>query len=78
MKNYIELVVPTKILKSISCDRCGRTYQIENSFEYEEFFYINQVGGYHSIFGDGTKVTADLCQHCIKELLGEYFQYEDV
>lgn len=34
-------------------------------------------GGYSSIFGDGVIVRLDLCQYCVKKLLGEYLYNEE-
>lgn len=55
------------------CDRCHREMNNEaQDGEWEERIAISYRGGYHSIFGDGNLVECDLCQHCIKEILGKY------
>jgi len=38
--------------------------------EAQEFLSYSSVGGYASVFGDGAQVDFDLCQHCVKSLLG--------
>ena len=58
---------------SITCDRCGRSAENEpKNFEFEEYLSIDQVCGYGSIIGDGTRLQLDLCQHCVKELLSPF------
>jgi hypothetical protein len=55
---------------SIICDRCGRRAESDSDhFEYQEFLTIDNIGGYGSVIGDGTRLQLDLCQHCVKELL---------
>jgi hypothetical protein len=44
--------------------------------EWQESLQLRFTGGYGSVFGDGTKVAVDLCQHCVKELLGAYCRVE--
>lgn len=58
----------------IECDCCHKKFYKEDICERQEFLYIHQVGGYGSIFGDEAKIECDLCQHCIKELLGPYLR----
>lgn len=79
--------VTTQQLTAIKCDKCNKVYHSEeeemrdgmtvitdlkDTFEIEEFHHINFTGGYESVFGDQNKVECDLCQHCLKELIGEY------
>jgi hypothetical protein len=54
-------------------DRCGREAGVDDP-EAQEFTYIEAVGGYHSIFGDGSRVSLDICQYCLKETLGEWLK----
>lgn len=62
---------------SKECDRCHQIYDVDvNCMEAQEFHHINFVGGYGSIFGDGTVVECDLCQNCLKELLGEFIRID--
>jgi len=71
MKNYdIELVeVEKKTLKSVTCDVCKTEYSDE--FDIQEFHCIHFVGGYGSVFGDGSTIKADICQHCLKKTFGD-------
>jgi hypothetical protein len=57
------------------CDRCG--LEMESSRldeEWEERLSISFRGGYFSEFGDGSLVEGDFCQHCVKELLGQWLR----
>ena len=68
--------------ESITCDVCKKKYYYdrndrneginEDIMEIQEFHHIYFVGGYKSIFGDENVITGDICQHCLKEKLGEY------
>lgn len=63
--------VPTTLL----CDCCGREATIDGSdFEAQAFVSLNFVGGYNSIFGDGTQVCLDICQYCLNEKLGAWLK----
>lgn len=69
----------TEKLQAIVCDRCGRESDIEDTFgafEAVEFTSIQYVGGYYSIFGDGARISLDICQHCLKETLGEWLKID--
>jgi len=70
MKNYETktIEVEEKTLKSITCDSCKKEYN--DVYDTQEFLFINFVGGYGSVFGDGNEVEGDICQYCVKELLG--------
>ncbi len=54
----------------LKCDRCKREYL--DKLETQEFVKIDFIGGYGSIFGDGHSVEADICQHCLKEIMGSF------
>jgi antitoxin CcdA len=62
---------------SKTCDRCMLTATRETPFEFQEFVHIHFTGGYGSVFGDESFVEGDFCQHCVKELLGDYLRIED-
>jgi hypothetical protein len=70
--------VVTEETESVECDVCHQTYDCkEEIYETQEFLHINFTGGYESVFGDMNKVECDICQHCLKRLLGEYLRIDD-
>jgi hypothetical protein len=85
MKTYIERTFTdkVKITDTITCDVCGKKYferkedgnaNHDDAIEIQEFHCIDFVGGYGSVFGDGNRIKCDICQHCLKKLLGEYLK----
>lgn len=61
------------------CDRCGREAAVDiHEQEAEEFISIDRVGRYYSIFGDGNRISVDICQHCLKDVLGEWLRIGNV
>ena len=72
---YEDVQVWEKSVKSKECNKCHKKYDAVNDvFEIQEFLHFRNTGGYGSIFGDGAEIKLDLCQHCVKELLGPYLQ----
>lgn len=59
----------------VTCDRCGRE-MLPNDLdcEHQERLAVGFRAGYGSVFGDGSLVEADLCQHCVKEVLGPWLR----
>ena len=57
------------------CDVCKTTY--DDELEMQEFQHINFIGGYNSVFGDEERVVCDICQHCLKKMIGEYYRTDD-
>lgn len=73
-KQEVERKVPTHI----TCDICGTTYSYEDDvMEMQEFTCIRKRCGYSSVFGDGDVMEVDICQHCLKEKLGEYMRLNE-
>ncbi|HRQ56395.1 MAG TPA: hypothetical protein PLN31_03185 [Azoarcus taiwanensis] len=56
------------------CDRCGRAIPPQDHDEDQERLAIDFTAGYASVFGDGNRVQADLCQHCVKKVLGRWLR----
>lgn len=56
---------------SVKCDKCGKEYDA-NDLETQEFHHIKFCGGYASVFGDGTEVECDICQHCLHGMIGDF------
>jgi hypothetical protein len=74
----IKDVRPESFVKQIRCDRCGRLAEAGDAeLEFQEFVSIDLNAGYASIFGDGNHVQVDLCQHCLKDVLGRWLRVVD-
>jgi len=71
MRKYSIVEVKERKLTEWSCSVCGKDL-LADEFEAQEVFSFNQTGGYSSVFGDGAEIYIDICQHCMKEKLGEY------
>lgn len=65
-----------EIIHEMTCDRCKRRdYDI---IDIQEYLSWRMRGGYgNTAFGDMTRLSLDLCQHCTKEVLGEWIKVED-
>ena len=70
-----EETIIRKFVKAIICDCCKTEYA--DDIECQEFLHFWNKGGYGSVFGDGVVVRLDLCQHCIKKLLGEFIKWKE-
>lgn len=56
---------------SITCDVCKKTYDINDTFEIQEFYHITHQCGYDSVFGDNNILRVDICQYCFKKIIEE-------
>lgn len=79
MITYKEKTEIVKETEKIICDVCKKEflYNNENIMEIQEFHHINFRGGFESVFGDDVEVRLDICQHCLKEKLGQYMRFEE-
>ena len=70
-----ETVTAAQVVAAV-CDRCGRDMKRRGETDggWEERIAIAFRGGYNSVFGDGNAVELDLCQHCVKEVLGPWLR----
>jgi hypothetical protein len=50
----------------------------DNTFEIQEFKHLHFIGGYGSVFGDSDTFKLDICQHCLKSILGPYIRKIDL
>lgn len=55
------------------CNRCGRRLSIDDP-DWQERVSLSWRGGYDSLFGDGAEISIDLCQQCVKEILGPWLR----
>jgi antitoxin CcdA len=70
-KETVEKLIPV----SIVCDVCKKEYDCKaDVMEAQEFQCIKIEGGFSSVFGDGSRLIADICQHCTKKLIGPYLK----
>ena len=63
-------------IASIKCDICGKVYDADDH-EIQEFHHIDFFGGYGSIFGNGTQVNCDMCQHCLHKMIDDSWRCSD-
>ncbi len=72
---YEERQSTVKSLISVQCDKCKKKFKRDDDvLEIQEFHHIGFTGGYASVFGDGDIIECDLCQNCLKELIGNYYR----
>lgn len=57
-----------------TCDRCQRRLIPGEPGEWQERLSFEHSCGFDSVFGDGNTVSLDLCQHCVREVLGEWLR----
>ena len=76
MKKYITKTEEVQELSELVCDVCKKTFSNDNYIEWDEFTHISFQGGFGSVFGDSNLVTLDICQHCLKEKLGQYINID--
>ena len=81
MKNIGFVMQPPKqvaLVTGWTCDKCKKEYDIEDYMEIQEFHHISFFGGFGSVFGDETHVECDICQHCLKEMIGGIYRNTDI
>lgn len=71
MKTYKKITCSQ--VDQVTCDRCGRADEADD-FEGQEFLSHEMCGGYGSVFGDGHFIKLDLCQHCVRDVLGQWLR----
>lgn len=69
-------VRPEPFTSQIRCDRCG-LLAARGEVDFHEMTCIDAKAGEGSIFGDGSTVQVDLCQHCLKFTLGRWLRVID-
>jgi hypothetical protein len=75
MITYKIEMVERKVIDMIFCDRCEKV--IDNDMEEQELHFISFTGGYGSVFGDGVEVETVLCQHCLYELIKDFYKIKE-
>ncbi len=66
---YEEIKVKKATFKAFHCDKCKK--EIMETMELQETYRIQFTGGYGSVFGDGASIECDLCQRCLKDMIGD-------
>jgi antitoxin CcdA len=79
MRQYKDIEVKTRVCSEVTCDVCGKRIWPErgSSLDSQEAVHIEFTGGYGSIFGDESTFAVDLCQHCLKDRLGDVIRCID-
>jgi hypothetical protein len=79
MIKTVERLEKVQDVVSKTCDVCKKEYmdRQEDWVEMQEFHHIRLMGGYGSVFGDSCEWELDICQHCLKEKLGEYMRQKE-
>lgn len=73
MKNMEIVTQKVEQVVSFTCDCCKKEYN--DILEMQEFLSWEDTCGYGNIvFGDLNLVKIDLCQYCVKKLLGDYIR----
>lgn len=62
-----------QVLAACTCDRCKRRLT-PNDNEWQERLSFDHDCGFDSVFGDRNTVSLDLCQHCMREVLGRWLR----
>lgn len=62
----------------LQCDRCKMKLEPDTP-EFYDALHWEDIGGYGSIFGDGTKVSLTLCGPCLDAIAGHLLRkkYDD-
>jgi len=75
MKITEEKETIVRYVTAYKCSVCKKEYT--DIMELQEFSTIEFEGGYASVFGDGAVGRLDICQHCLKERLGEFVEWQE-
>jgi len=77
MIKYESQQIEQEVAKTVVCDICKKEFDtVKDDMDVQEFVFINFIGGFNSVFGDGAKVEADICQDCINDKLGDYLRID--
>ena len=74
MRFFEDVEIHEKHLNKIQCDSCNEIKTKNDAYEFQEYLPIRISGGYGSIFGDCSVWECDLCQRCVKKILGKYLR----
>jgi hypothetical protein len=74
MKKFRTETHEVQVAEGCYCDTCQRYVASEDTLEHQEMLHLRVNGGYASVLGDGSRWELDLCQHCMKKILGPYLR----
>lgn len=69
----LKTIEAVSVVHQIRCDRCGKGAE-RGEAGFAEMTSIGFDAGYDSIFGDGNRVEADLCEACLRDTLGAWLK----
>lgn len=73
MVKHTELVPQPKTV-AMTCDRCGTRH--DDVMETQEFLsWWNSCGYANTTYGDLSHIQIDLCQYCVREVLGPWIRH---
>ena len=66
-------------LSGIRCDRCQAEARLHGDisglFDFQEYLLVEFTSGYGAkAFDDGINYSCELCEQCVKDLLGDYLR----
>lgn len=64
--------IPFMVYGGFVCDKCGDDYDDDDFIQEQEGLFKTDIGGYGSVWGDGTCWSISLCQDCAHEILSPY------
>lgn len=70
---YKHVKTSKREIEKVICDRCKKDLT-KDVLERQEMMNYRNVGGYSAVFGDGMNIELDMCQHCVKEVLGAWIR----
>jgi antitoxin CcdA len=74
-KDYRNVMEPRLVLDGVTCNKCRKYFsKARYPDEVKEFLSWESNTGWGSVFGDLCMVELDLCQHCVKKVLGPYLR----
>lgn len=65
-----KVVEPREVPESMTCDHCGKEVPVTDRAELNEFVCLHRKCHHGSVFGEGAEIHLDLCQDCVKKVLG--------
>lgn len=74
MKKFEKKMQEVPVCTAVICDKCGKEIKSDDTMQIQEVLSIRVCPGYSSCLGDGSDLRCDLCDSCVKEVLGAYFK----